>query len=93
MRRKRWPASPAPGLLALGLGFGLQVTFKRTKLLPTILLCKLCASCPGNKILSVIHGTEPIDWFAIFTFRFLNFTPKFVPDNCLQTATTITNEL
>ena len=25
-----------------------------------------CAGYPGN-ILSVIRGTEPIDWFAIFT--------------------------
>ena len=26
-----------------------------------------CAGYPGN-ILSVIRGTEPIDWFAVFTF-------------------------
>ena len=53
-RRKRWSASPAPGPL---------VIFKRTKLLPAI----FCAGYPEN-ILSVIRGTEPIDWFAIFTF-------------------------
>ena len=32
MRRARWPARPGP--LVLGLGFGLQVAFKRTKLFP-----------------------------------------------------------
>ena len=31
-RRTRWSAGP--GTLVLGLGFGLQVTFKRTKLVP-----------------------------------------------------------
>ena len=30
--RTRWPARP--GRLVLGLGFGLQVAFKRTKLVP-----------------------------------------------------------
>ena len=50
--RKRWSARPALGTL---------VIFKRTKLS----LRYFCAGYPGN-ILSVIRGTEPIDWFAFF---------------------------
>ena len=60
--RSRWPASPAPGPLVLRLGFGQEVTFKRTQLVPAI----FWATCPGNKILPVIHGTKLMDWFAIF---------------------------
>ena len=52
--RKRWSASPALGPL---------VIFKRTKLLPAIFLCGL-----SREHTSVIRGTEPIDWFAVFTF-------------------------
>ena len=71
-RRKRWSASPALGLL---------VIFKRTKLLPAIFLCGL----------SWEH-TFGDCWYRtnrlvcnFYILDFMNFTPKSVPDNCLQT--------
>ena len=70
--RKRWSASPALGPL---------VIFKRTKLLPAIFL----------RGLSQEH-TFGDSWYRtdrlvcnFYILDFVNFTPKSVPDNCLQT--------
>ena len=54
--RKRWSASPALGPLVIFLSKERNCSLRY-----------FCAGYPGN-ILSVIHGTEPIDWFAVFIF-------------------------
>ena len=70
--RKRWSASPALGPL---------VIFKRRKLLPAIFLCRLS-----------LEHTFGDSWYRtdrlvcnFYILDFINFTPKSVPDNCLQT--------
>ena len=69
--RKRWSASPALGPL---------VIFKRTKLLPAIVLCGLSR-----------EHTFGDSWYrtdrlvcSFYILDFMNFRPKSVPDNYLQ---------
>ena len=61
---------------------GPLVIFKRTKLPPAIFLCELSRE----------QNTFDDSWYRtdrlvcnFYTLDFMNFTPKFVPDNCLQT--------
>ena len=61
---------------------GPLVIFKRTKLLAAIFLCELFRK----------QNTSGNSWYRtdilvcnFYTLDFMNFTPKFVPDNCLQT--------
>ena len=72
--RKRWSASPALGPL---------VIFERTKLLPAIFLCEL--SREENTFGDSWYRTDRLVC-NFYTLDFMNFTTKFVPDNCLQKA-------
>ena len=73
-----WSASPALGPL---------VIFRRTNLLPAIVLCGLSRE---HSFGDSCYQTDRLvcNFYAL---DFMNFTLKFVPDNCLQLQTHVSN--